>query len=208
MPEKVSAEVKTHAKPGATPGRKATGPRISGQPGRLVKLIGKESLMKKKSLFTALCIIGLLILPHVSMAKMSVLADDQLSQVVGQAGIALDVMNLGVNMVMGSLTYGDEDGLGGLTQGGFLSFCDVTMVGKIDFLQPMMIDFVTQQTQLGTEVTSMNMHLSDMSIDIDEFTIDAIRLGSEPGTGPSLGSFGIYDMHVDITGDIQISTRP
>jgi len=164
--------------------------------------------MKKKSLFIALCIIGLLILPQISMAKMSVLADDQLSNVVGRAGIALDVMNLGVNMVMGSLTYGDEDGLGGLTQAGYISLTDVMLRGNIDFLEPMTIDFVTQLTPMGTEVTSMNMHLSDTSIDIDEFTIDAIRLGSEPGTGPSLGSFGIYDMHVDITGDLQISTRP
>jgi len=208
LPEKVSTEVKSHAKPGVTLGRKATDPFNRGQPGYLVKLIGKEYLMKKKSLFTALCIIGLLMLPHISMAKMSVLADDQLSEVVGQAGIAIDVNNLGFDMSIGSLYWGDEDGLGGLTQGGYLSLTDVTLRGNIDFLKPMTIDIVSQQTQFGTEVTSMNMHLSDMSIDIDEFTIDAIRLGSEPGTGPSLGSFGIYGMHVDITGDVQISTRP
>ena len=139
---------------------------------------------------------------------MSVLADNQLSEVVGQAGIAVDVNNLGLDMNIGSLYWGDEDGLGGLTPGGYLSLTDVTLRGSIDFLEPMTIDIGTQQTQFGTEVTSMNMHLSDMSIDIDEFTIDAIRLGSEPGTGPSLGSFGIYDMHVNITGDVQISTRP
>ena len=164
--------------------------------------------MKAKSLFTALCIIGLLMLPHISMAKMSVLADDQLSEVVGQAGIAVDVNNLGLDMNIGTLYWGDEDGLGGDTRGGYLSLTDITLRGNIDFLEPMTIDIVTQQTEIGTQVTSMNMHLSDMSIDIDEFSIDAIRLGSEPGTGPSLGSFGIYDMHVDITGDVQISTRP
>jgi hypothetical protein len=147
-------------------------------------------------------------LPHASMAKMSSLTDDQLGDVVGQAGIAVDVNNLDINMTMDTLYWGDNDGLGGTTQGGFLSLCDVTLIGNIDFLEPMTMDSVTQQTQYGTEVTSLNIHLSDMSIDIDEFTIDAIRLGPEPGMGPSLGSFGIYNMHADITGDVSISIRP
>ena len=164
--------------------------------------------MTKKSLFAAFCIIGLLMLPQICMAKMSALTDDQLGEVVGQAGIAIDVNNLGIDMNIDTLYWGDEDGLGGATQGGYLSLCDMTLRGNIDFLTPMTIDIVTQQTDFGTQVSSLDIHLSDMTIDIDEFTIDAIRLGSEPGTGPSLGSFGIYGLHADITGDVSISVRP
>ncbi len=164
--------------------------------------------MKRKSLLAVLCIIGLLMLPHASFAKLSTLTEDQLGEVVGQAGIAFSVTNLGINMVMDTLSYGDLDGLGGDTQAGFLSLCDVTYRASMNFPTPMTLDVVTMATRLGTEVSSLNFHLNDMSIDIDEFTIGAIRIGPEPGAGPSLGSFGIYDMHMDITGDVQISTRP
>ena len=164
--------------------------------------------MKKKSLFAALCIIGLLLLPHSSLAKMNALSDDQLGEVVGQAGIAFDVNNLGIDMTMDTLYWGDSDGLGGNTTGGYISLCDVTMIANIDFIEPMTMDIVTQQTPLGTEVSSLNIHMSDMTVDIPQFTIDAIRIGSEPGEGPSLGSFGIYNMHADITGDVSISVRP
>ncbi len=196
------------AKPGATLGRKATDPLLGGQPGYLENLIRKEYQMKRKSLFAALCIIGLLMIPHSGLAKMNALNDDQLGEVVGQAGIAFDVNNLGIDMTMDTLYWGDSDGLGGNTKGGYISLCDVTLLASIDFHEPMTMDIVTQQTPLGTEISSLNIHLSDMTVDIPEFTIGAIRIGSAPGEGPSLGSFGIYDMHANITGNVSISVRP
>ncbi|HHO75816.1 MAG TPA: hypothetical protein ENN05_05250 [Deltaproteobacteria bacterium] len=164
--------------------------------------------MKKKSLFAALCIIGLLMLPHASLAKMNALNDEQLGDVVGQAGIAFDVSKLGIDMTMDTLYWGDSDGLGGDTTAGFISLTDVRLIANIDFVEPMTMDIVTRQTPLGTELSSLDIHLSDMTIDIPRFTIDAIRIGSAPGEGPSLGSFGIYNMHANISGNVSISVRP
>lgn len=163
--------------------------------------------MNRKSLFTALFIISLLILPLAGSAKMNSLTDDQLGAVVGQAGIALSVDNLKLDMTMDTLHWGDTDGLGGLSRGGYLSLCDVALAGNIDFKNPMTVNIVTQQNKFGTEVQGIDMHLSDMTVDIDRFTVDAIRLGPNPGEGPSLGSFGIYNMHVDIKGDVKISVN-
>ena len=137
---------------------------------------------------------------------MSALTDDQLSQVTGYGGFsALVDDHLGIDLSIDTLYYGDTDGLGGSTQAGYISFCDVIMKGDIELTNPATIDISTWDDGTGaTEIQSVNISMSDMTVHIDEFSVGAIRLGSAPGMGNSLGSFGIYDMTVNVTGNIQI----
>ncbi|HON37509.1 MAG: DUF6160 family protein [Desulfomonilia bacterium] len=177
--------------------------------------------MSRKSLFTALCIISLCFIPLSGMAKMSALSDDQLSEVVGQAGFSIDAGTIiHFDSSSNNLFWRDNGGLGLLTQSGVLSLDDVTLKGSINFYEPLSINtgpgfmpfgigmpFGVGLPQVGVGMPTIDIHIGGMSIDIDEFTIGAITIGPEPGVGPSLGSFGIYNMHVDIAGSIQISAR-
>jgi hypothetical protein len=47
-----------------------------------------------------------------------------------------------------------------------------------------------------------------MTAQVDRFSIDAIRLGSQPGTGDSLGSISMSNMVANITGKVQVSIKP
>jgi len=176
--------------------------------------------MSVKSLFTALCIISLCIFPLAGMAKMSALTDEELSEVVGQAGFSINTGSINFDTGMGNLFWGDLDGFGTFTQGGIISLNDVTLLGSINIHEPITVSVGAGPFPFGIDISPstgqprieagppcLDINIGGMSIDIDEFTVGAITLGPQPGVGPSLGSFGIYDMHVNISGSIQISAR-
>jgi len=157
--------------------------------------------MKGTILLAALCMIGLLMLPRIGMAEMVALSEDQLNEITGQAGIAVDPPHSIINMHMDNLT----------TVYGILTLSGVTMIGAIDSRNSMNTDILKQMTtpvfgMMGFGTMAICSHLIDMTIDINQFTIDAIRPGSDP-TGPSLGSFGIWGLHADIKGSMSITTH-
>jgi hypothetical protein len=144
------------------------------------------------------------------MAKMTSLSDEELGEVTAQSGIAIAVDNLNLDTTIKTLYYHDKDGAGEGTgtTGGYISLNDITMIGSVSFDKPMTIDVQTELDASGnTEVTSVNMTLSDMTVDIEQLTIDSITLGSEAGKGASLGSLGIYGLHARMTGNVSISAR-
>jgi hypothetical protein len=49
------------------------------------------------------------------------------------------------------------------------------------------------------------MTMTGMTLQVDRFSIDAIRLGSAPGAGNSLGSIYMSNMVASITGKVQVS---
>jgi hypothetical protein len=166
--------------------------------------------MKKLSLrtLTLLIVVLGLIFAAQSAIAMTSLSDEELSDVTAQAGIAIAVDDLNIDATIKTLYYHDKDGVGEGTTGGYISLNDVVLVGSVSFDKPMTIDVQTEIDAAGnTEVTSVNMQLSDMTIDIDRFTIDSITLGSEAGKGASLGSFGIYGLHARMTGNVSISAH-
>jgi hypothetical protein len=168
--------------------------------------------MKKLSLrtLTLLIVVLGLIFAAQSAIAMTSLSDEELSDVTAQAGIAIAVDDLNIDATIKTLYYHDKDGAGegSGTTGGYISLNDVVLVGSVSFDKPMTIDVQTEIDAAGnTEVTSVNMQLSDMTIDIDRFTIDSITLGSEAGKGASLGSFGIYGLHARMTGNVSISAH-
>jgi hypothetical protein len=155
-------------------------------------------------------------LPNAGLASMVVLSDDQLSEVIGQAGIAADVTHMTFDRQLDSMP----------TYGGIFSLSDVTIKGSIDVRNAMTVttDIIKQATSpigmmgiglpgsglpgLGTGLGMVGVVTQkiDMAMDLDQFTVGAIRVGSDP-TGPSLGSLGIYGMHADIQGTVSISTH-
>ena len=79
-------------------------------------------------------------------------------------------------------------------------------MGAAQFTDPLKLDIST--TGNGTGVKSVNMTMTGMTLQVDRFSIDAIRLGSKPGTGESLGSIYMSNMVASITGNVRISTIP
>lgn len=141
-----------------------------------------------------------------AIAQVTRMNDDALGNVTGQAGIAISTSHLNFDIKADAIYYKDSDGIGPGTAAGFLSFTDVRLKGSVDFATPMTIDVVAGKGKNGfTEISSVQMKISDMTLKIDSFYIDAIRLGSEAGKGNSLGSFGIDNMTVKMTGGITIA---
>ena len=152
--------------------------------------------------------LGLIFASQVTMAKMTSLTDEELGEVTAQAGIAISVDHLNLDTNIDTLYYHDKDGLGEGTgtKGGYLSLNDVAIVGSVAFNTPMSVNVETSMDAAGnSEVTKVNMTMSDMTLDIERFTIDSITLGSEAGEGKSLGSIGILGLHAQMTGNVSIS---
>jgi len=162
----------------------------------------------RKIVMTLLLAIGLMIIPQLGTAEMASLSEDQLNGVVGQAGMSFQIDRLNWNMTIETLAYGDEDGMGPGTNttAGYFSLCGIEFVGAAQSTDPLKLDIST--TGNGTGVKSVNMTMTGMTLQVDRFSIDAIRLGSKPGTGESLGSIYMSNMVASITGNVRISTIP
>lgn len=157
--------------------------------------------MKIKSLCAALCMVGMLMLPHAASAQMVPLSDDQLSEVIGQAGIDFDQH------------WDNMSGMGGL-----LNYSDVTLIGSIDSNNSSTVDanLISQMALpgfgmmgfglMGLGSMGLGTNVIDMTIDIDQFTIGAIRVGNDT-TGPELGSLAIYGLHAEIKGTVTVWTN-
>jgi hypothetical protein len=167
--------------------------------------------MKKLSLRTLtqlIVVLGLIFVAQSAIAKMTSLSDEELGEVTAQSGIAIAVDNLNLDTTIKTLYYHDKDGLGEGTTGGYISLNDIVLIGSVTFDKPMTIDVATAvDASNNTEVTSVNMTMSDMTVDIERFTIDSITLGSEAGKGASLGSIGILGLHARMTGNVSISAH-
>jgi hypothetical protein len=172
--------------------------------------------MKKSSLLTALfwtiglvMLAGNLLLAGDAVAQMEALSDADMNEITAQAGISLAFNDtLGIDLSMDTLYYGDEDGVNGVGSAGYISLTGINMQGSIAFHNPMTIDVATQAEANGmTRMTAVNLKMDGMTVKIDKLDIDAIRLGSAPGTGNSLGSIGIRNMVANMTGSISISAH-
>jgi len=149
--------------------------------------------------------IGVFIFAQPAKASMTVLTDNQISEVVGQGGIAISADQLGFDVSIDTVSYGDHDGLGQNTQAGYLSLNGVSMLGSVEWDSPMSVEIGTVNNSPGNiGITSIHLSMSDTRLHIDHFLINSICLGSQPSTGSSLGSFGLYNMTAQMTGTIEI----
>jgi hypothetical protein len=156
--------------------------------------------------FTVLLIVGIY-LPQSVMAK-AIMSDKELGSVVGRGEFSLTVDHLATDTLINTVYYGDSDGLGEGSQAGYISLTDVALKGNIIWASPVKVDVATANIGSGMiQVTSMKLSIPDAVVTIDHFAIDAIRLGSEPGVGNSLGSFGIYNLSARLTGNIEVQVH-
>ena len=168
--------------------------------------------MNRTNLLAALCMIAMLILPQAGLAKMVALSDSDLSEVIGQAGFAEDTTTT-FNSHIDNMT----------TPYGLLNLSDVTMQGSIVNRAPTTTTTNTAMTNLavpgvvpgfampglglmGLGSMGLGTHLIDMTINIDKYTIGAIRVGNDT-TGPSLGDFAMYGFKADIKGTVSITAH-
>jgi len=142
-----------------------------------------------------------------AQAQIRPMGDSALDQVYAQSGISITASNIGFDITDDVMYYKDPDGIGGNTTAGVLSLCGIHLKGTADFgSSPLTIDIASSRDASGLlRVTGVSFKLSGMTLKIDNFTIDAIRLGNAPGVGGDLGSFGITNLTAKITGGITIT---
>lgn len=141
--------------------------------------------MKKGLLVIALA--ALLALPLAAVAGMWSITDNEMEDVTGQAGITIDMT---MEVTAGYVAYGDDDGSGAYSTGGFFTLSGMTInnggAGTGMNLSGLTIDVGNN----GTD-TALIIGLPSISGDIG---FSSLKLGTAADTGNSLGSLTIGDL--------------
>ena len=164
--------------------------------------------MKKLSfLIAALWSLGLILLPKLGFAELVPMSEPQMRQITGQAGVFISLSDqLNLNMDIETISYGDTDGNGN-GEAAYLSLNDISMTGSAVLHNPVSVEVTTRsEGDSNTAVTGVDIKLDGMTLDVGNFTIGSITVGSEPGQGTSFGSVSISNYHAEITGNVRIST--
>jgi hypothetical protein len=150
--------------------------------------------------------IGLLMFPQTGSAKTIPLSENQLSEVYGQAGFAEDTTTI-INSQIDNMS----------TMNGLMTLSDVNIQGSIVNRAPSTtntnIAYATVPGfgmmglgSMGLGSMGLGTHLINTTININLFSIGAIRVGNDTN-GPSLGSFAISGLHADIQGTVSITAH-
>lgn len=160
----------------------------------------------KKAIISWIAIILVFGLASGARAEMTALAENELATVTGNGGIAITAADtLGLNLKMDTLYYHDDDGVAPAAEGGYLSLCGINMKGSVAFGSPLTIDVATESPFAdGTQIRALAITIDDVTLKIDSFSIDAIRVGDAPGEGPSFGGIGIKNLVMNVSGKIRI----
>jgi hypothetical protein len=157
--------------------------------------------------FTLLFMVGVIYLPQ-SLAATTILSDEEMSGVIGKGGISITVDHLTTDTHINTIYYGDSDGWGENTQAGYISLNDVTLKGNITFASPARVELGTAIGGFGMiQMTNMKLSIPDAVVTIDRFAVGAIRMGSKPGTGTSMGSCGLTGFSARITGGTNLEVQ-
>jgi hypothetical protein len=167
-------------------------------------------MKRRKIVVTFLLAVGLMMTPCLGLAGMNPLSESQLGEVVGQAGVSMKIDNLQWNITIDTLAYGDQDGLGpeSTTAAGYFSLCGIVFNGAARFTTPLTVDVVAAGIGSGmVGLTSLNMTMTAMTLQVDRLSIDAIRLGAAAGSGESLGSLYMSNLFASLSGNVQLSVK-
>jgi len=156
--------------------------------------------MKKLSFLTAaIWALGLIIIPQASIAKMTVMSDQDLKQVTGQAGIAIQNSQFdGLNLAGKPLASPTQDGFGnfnGNDTNNLFKQTPVTLANATGFTG------ADSRFIVGDAAMGMHIHLDKAEINIDSMTTE-LMMGDK-----SMGTIGIKGLNVKITGDVYIFVR-
>ena len=160
--------------------------------------------MKKLGFLTAaIWVVALMIMPQNGFAKMTVMSDNDLRQITGQAGIAIqpeEIRGMNIDAERLARNDGDYDSFNGM-----LAFGNAP--SGITYSEPTDIDqkFAAQIVGDSDGVVGINMTIDDMDIHIDEMTAD-LRIGNSEASD-SLGIFTMRGFHAHVSGNVRIYAR-
>ncbi|GFO56393.1 hypothetical protein GMSM_34000 [Geomonas sp. Red276] len=164
--------------------------------------------MKRLTLHTAAILLFSFLSIPAAYAQIRPVQDAELEKIYGQSGITISASTIGFDITDEVMYYKGPAGIGGNTTAGVLSLCGLHLQGSATFGSPLTVDVVTNRDAAGlVQVNGVSVRLTDMTLQIDSFTIDSIRLGPAPGVGGELGSFGITNLTARMTGSITISAN-
>ena len=145
----------------------------------------------------------------VCRAEMVPLDDGQMAQITGRSGLDLQVDDVTFNLAMDTLYYKDADGVGASGTPGYLSLDGLHLKGAVSWDPPLVLTPIALASGLNVmTLPGLNYTLHSLDMTIDNFQIDAIRVGTSPGEGPSFGSIGIRNLTMHVEGNIQIAIHP
>ena len=150
---------------------------------------------------------GMSLLPESGYAIMTALTETGMREITGQAGIAITAADrVTLNIEADAISYGDENGTDGNAT--YLSLNNVSLSGYADFKNSVSIDVTTEIVHFSDlAVTGINIHMTEVVIQVDRFEIESITVGSAPGEGPDFGSFSMTDFYAHISGDVRITSH-
>ena len=150
-------------------------------------------MKRLRYLTTIICSLCLFALPTAGMAKAVRMSDAELANITAQAGFSslLGLVQIDRDNQTGAYYFGGN--------GGYISFTDLTYEGHIGIDPSAVTKVVSENGAVGYEC-----RLDGRVIDIKHLST-SVQLGSEIGKGPSLGTFGIGHMVVDVHGTMRIS---
>ena len=137
-----------------------------------------------------------------AMAGMVPLTANEMEAVSAQSGIAIHTDGIEYDMRADYIALGDPSPDGSSV---FMSLCGVEMKGSVWMRNPLEITTTTGPNAFSdTPVTSVNIRMDGVVMEMERFSVDAIRVGSEPGAGPSFGSLYMKGGRTEISGNISI----
>ena len=150
----------------------------------------------------ALLITAAMLMPIDVKAELVPLNDEEMESITAQAGIAVYTDGIDMDFLADTVALGNlvpnSDSI-------YLALCNVEMKGRFWMREPLRISINTGPNAFTDKpVTSLDIRMNGVVFQMDRFVVDAIRVGSIPGEGPSFGSLYIGGMHTEISGNISI----
>jgi hypothetical protein len=135
-----------------------------------------------------------LLSPELSFSQVARMNDTALGCITGQAGFSDVVDHFGIKRdeTTGTIYFGGE-------KGGYFSLTDISYTGSLH-LNPTAVDVTVENG-----VTNITYDMTNVSVDIENFS-GAFKLGSDIGSGNSLGTIYIDRFNVNIHGLVRVST--
>lgn len=160
--------------------------------------------MKKRSFLMAAIIwaIGTILTPQTGNAKLTEMSDADLNEITGQAGFSIQAGEMiGINLKGETFSWSNPDSVNQYGEPATFSLANTNMNGWISSANGINIDFVTEKTSKGTDVTALSVTMKDLTVAIDNFRTD-VKLGDA-----TLGTFGIQGLRAQISGNVRIYAR-
>ena len=151
--------------------------------------------MRKLSfLMAAVWALGLVLAPQFSYAKLIEMADNELNEITGQAGIILNSDDVVEFDIQGErLSFIDD--------GNAFSLDNIVLQGSISNTD-MRLDIFTERNDDGTVLQGFDLTMKNIDLTIDRFQTD-VKLGED-----TLFSYFLMNYNVQISGNMRMWAHP